>query len=352
MKSVLVRMVSVLLLAALSSGCALIMPKDDAVSRRFFWPSEPDEPKIEWIATYLGDLDIKEKNWFSKIVGDDAVIQFGRPVSVAGDGEGRIVISDQEKGQVYLFDLNTREAVIYGGNDGAASFNSPSGVAVDADGNFYVADTDSKKIYVTDNKNKVVRVINIADKVKSIGGIAIDRVRKKLLVPDARGNQVLFLSLEGEQLGILKGKGYFAYPNAVAVMSDGGIVVVDTFNAALIRFSPEGKYVLSIGKRGDSPGDLSTVSSVAVDSEDHIYATDTRLHNVTIFDKNGATLLAVGGLHSIRTGNIGRGGFLVPLGISIDKNDRIYVADSLNKRVQLFQFLTERYLKENPVKVK
>jgi DNA-binding beta-propeller fold protein YncE len=33
------------------------------------------------------------------------------------------------------------------------------------------------------------------------------------------------------------------------------------------------------------------------------------------------------------------GQFEVPLAISIDKNNRVYVSDSLNARVQVFQFL-------------
>lgn len=131
--------------------------------------------------------------------------------------------------------------------------------------------------------------------------------------------------------------------------SDGSLVIADSYNAAIVRFSAEGKYLSSIGKRGESPGNLALVTGVAVDSEDHIYATDGRLHSVTIFDKEGNTLLVVGGHHSIGTGNIGRGGFQIPQGISIDKNDRIYIADSFNKRVQVMQFLNERYLAEHPV---
>ena len=57
----------------------------------------------------------------------------------------------------------------------------------------------------------------------------------------------------------------------------------------------------------------------------------------------------VGGQHSVGSGNIGRGGFQIPQGISIDKNDRIYVADSLNRRVQVLQYLSQRYLSEHPI---
>jgi hypothetical protein len=37
----------------------------------------------------------------------------------------------------------------------------------------------------------------------------------------------------------------------------------------------------------------------------------------------------------------GPGEFWLPAGICIDVHDRIYVADSYNKRVQIFEFLKE-----------
>lgn len=349
MKSAFVRVMFMLLLAALFSGCALMQPKDDVVPKRFFWPQEPDEPKIEWIATYFGDISIKEKTFMSEIIGVDASVTFARPVSVAGDGEGRIVIADQEKGLVYFFNLNEHEAAIYGGSSGAASFNLPSAVTVDPEGNFYVADNATRKIYIADGKNKISSVLDLSGQVKSIGAITIDRVRKHLIVPDARGGDVIYFTLTGEYIKTLSGKGYFTYPNAVAVTSDGTLFIADSFNATILRFTPEGKYVSSIGRRGDSPGNLTLATCVAVDSEDHIYVTDGRLHNVTIFDKDNNALLVIGGQHSVQSGNIARGGFSVPQGISIDKNDRIYVADSLNRRVQVFQYLNEKYLKQHPI---
>jgi hypothetical protein len=35
------------------------------------------------------------------------------------------------------------------------------------------------------------------------------------------------------------------------------------------------------------------------------------------------------------------GQFALPSGITIDAGDRIWIADSLNRRVQVFQYLTE-----------
>lgn len=191
--------------------------------------------------------------------------------------------------------------------------------------------------------------MDLSAQAKSIGNLTIDRRRSVLVIPDAVGCKVLYFNLKGELQSSVDGKGYFSYPYAVAVSSDGNLFVADAYNATIVRFSAEGKYINAIGKRGDSPGNLTLANGVAVDSEDHVYVTDGRLHNITIFDKDGNTLLVVGGTHSVVTGNVGRGGFLIPQGISIDKNDGIYVADSFNHRVQVLQYLNERYLLEHPL---
>lgn len=348
MKNTIVRLMVVLLFSAFLTACASA-PKIVQPDKRFFWPSEPDEPRIEWINTYTGDLELNEKTIMSDVFGEDSSVQFGRPVAVGADGEGHFVVSDQELGQVMFFDLNKRKVFPLGGSVGAASFTQPSGIAVDSEGNFYVSDTGSRKVFVVSSENKVLRVMDFSEHFKSIGSPTIDRARARLIIPDPRGSKVKIFSLTGELISEVDGKGYFSYPNAVAVESDGTLVIADTFNAVVVRFSLSGKYLSVIGQRGDSPGGLALVTCVAVDSEDHIYVTDGRLSNLTIFDKEGNTLLVVGSSHSVRSGNIGRGGFLVPQGVSIDKNDRIYVSDSLNKRVQVFQYLNKKYLLENPI---
>jgi DNA-binding beta-propeller fold protein YncE len=54
---------------------------------------------------------------------------------------------------------------------------------------------------------------------------------------------------------------------------------------------------------------------------------------VQIFDQQGQLLLHVGG------GGADEGRFWLPTGIAIDQQNRIYVADTYNQRVQIFQLL-------------
>ncbi len=62
---------------------------------------------------------------------------------------------------------------------------------------------------------------------------------------------------------------------------------------------------------------------------------DNRFENVQVFDRDGALLMAFGGEGD------GPGEFALPSGITIDERDRIWIADTYNRRVQVFQYLRE-----------
>jgi len=63
---------------------------------------------------------------------------------------------------------------------------------------------------------------------------------------------------------------------------------------------------------------------------------------VQIFDDKGNILLFFGGA------GFGPSQFYLPAGIYVDKNDRVYVVDSFNARVQIYQYVSERWKKEHP----
>jgi hypothetical protein len=73
---------------------------------------------------------------------------------------------------------------------------------------------------------------------------------------------------------------------------------------------------------------------------------DGRSHSVTICNENGELLLTFGGYYAVsESGKIAPGGFALPTSIDIDSNDKIYVADQMNARVQVFQLLSDAYLR-------
>ncbi|MBE9504343.1 MAG: 6-bladed beta-propeller, partial [Proteobacteria bacterium] len=77
------------------------------------------------------------------------------------------------------------------------------------------------------------------------------------------------------------------------------------------------------------PGDFNIIKGVAIDSEDHIYVTDTMAGNFKIFLMEGELLLVVGATYPRPV----PGGFNLPM--DIDRNDRIYIVDQMNFAFQV-----------------
>lgn len=322
---------------------------------RYFWPAPPDAPKIEWIGAYSSESDLRSPSLLSKITGEGGEFYLERPLTAVSDGNGKVYVANPETASIYVFDFIKQAVYTLGGDPFTGVMQNVNGIALDGKGYVYASDSLAQKIYVIESaSNRHVKTLDISKHAKSIGRFAIDKLAGHIVIPDFVDNHIVVTDLEGKHLFSFgkkgSGDGEFNFPASVALDSEGRIVVVDSRNARIQRFTPEGIFINQFGKRGDSGGDFSIIKSVAIDSEGHIYVTDAKEHRVTIFSTTGEYLLTFGGpLTQLPDTPIAAGGFLVPQGISIDQNDRIYVADQLNGRFQIFQYLNPRYLAQFPV---
>jgi len=71
---------------------------------------------------------------------------------------------------------------------------------------------------------------------------------------------------------------------------------------------------------------------IGSDSEGNLYVVDGIFDTVQAFDRQGRLLFYFG-----QSGD-GPTQFQLPAGLFIDRNDRIYVVDSFNRRVQVFRY--------------
>jgi DNA-binding beta-propeller fold protein YncE len=79
-----------------------------------------------------------------------------------------------------------------------------------------------------------------------------------------------------------------------------------------------------------SSGDFSLPTNVALDKEGNVYVTDTLNNRVEIFDADGGFISEFG------TAGDGPGHFARPKGIAIDRDGHIWVADEVQSRVQVY----------------
>lgn len=345
LKSIAVGLLAITLLSA----CASTGP---VVKKRLFWPPAPDEPKIEWLATYYNDADLRGgSSLIRDLVGEQSDLGFTSPLFIGGNSEDKLVVSDPGQAAFVVLDLNKKKFEVLGGSVMAGSTGKPTGVAFDDKGLVYAGDDRSSKVYVVNSENRVLKVLDLSADVKSVGAFAIDKKRGHLIVPDANSHKVAIFSLDGKLLHSFGKKGgadgEFNYPVGAALDSQGNIYVSDSFNARVQCFSPEGVFVSKFGMRGDGIGDFGIIKGLALDSDDHIYVIDARYSRMQVFNSKGEVLISIGAPYSQSQGEtVVAGGFLLPQGIFIDAHDRIYVADMGNRRLQVFQYMNERELKK------
>ena len=77
-------------------------------------------------------------------------------------------------------------------------------------------------------------------------------------------------------------------PTDVAFLSDGSFVVSDGYgNSRVVKFSADGRHVASWGRPGTGPVEFHTPHSVAVDDDDRIYVADRENDRVQVLDADG-----------------------------------------------------------------
>lgn len=115
------------------------------------------------------------------------------------------------------------------------------------------------------------------------------------------------------------GRDRFTKPSDVLVAPDGSIFVADGHDAAgnnrIVKFSPEGEYLMAWGNTGGDTGEFRDPHALAMDSQGRLFVGDRGNHRIQIFDQQGGHLATWTQ-------------FASPSGMYIDENDTLYVADS------------------------
>jgi hypothetical protein len=207
--------------------------------------------------------------------------------------------------------------------EGVTAWSAATGVDIDSKGNIYVFHrNESMPIMAFDKHGKFLRAWG-QGMFKTTHFLRTDR-DGNVWVTDRGDHQVFKFSPDGKLLMTLGRKGVVGENdsrdafNGVAdlvVAKNGDIFIADgeSSNTRIVKYSKDGKFVSWWGGKGTEPGKFDEPHSIAIDSDGRLYVGDRRNKRVQVFDQKGKFLEQWNHLST-------------PWGVFV-KGDRLYVVD-------------------------
>ena len=211
----------------------------------------------------------------------------------------------------------------------------PYGVAVSKDGVLYITDTVQRKVFVIDPTARTVSFIGESGQgrvVKPIGVAVEDD--GKVFVADASQNRIFGYDADGNLAIAIGHEGELENPSGLAIdQARDRLYVADSKKHVVMCYSSaDGTFVRQVGAPGKDPGLFAFPTNLSVDADGRLYVADTMNFRVQVFDAEGKFLKAIGSMGDA-TGNLSR-----PKGVALDSEGHIYVADANLHRFQIFDY--------------
>jgi len=214
--------------------------------------------------------------------------------------------------------------------------NQPYGIAVDSKGNAYVADQKVGAIFIFNTDTREVELIKngVHAHFVRIIGLAMDD-SDRLFVSDPGLRHVLVFNKDHKAEDVITDG--MSEPSGLAVDTQNRLLYVTDveLDQVLVYDADTLKLLRKIGTTGHkheltTPGDFAKPTGVAVDKDGNVFVADTLNNRIEIFDADGQFISTFG-----KNGD-GPGYFARPKGVAIDSDGHVWVADGAQDRVQVF----------------
>ncbi|MFQ5854383.1 MAG: SMP-30/gluconolactonase/LRE family protein [Anaerolineae bacterium] len=254
-------------------------------------------------------------------------------VAVTPQGDRVYVVESGGERQIHVFDRDGNPLFTFAPPESKPLECAPVYITLDADGKVYVSDRRRHTIDIYTPDGDYQGQVSAPTPDGYWAPLGVSFVGGQLYVTDVTKHEhrVMVLTPAGELLMSFgkegKEPGQFWFPNDVAVDAKGRLYVSDGNNGRLQVFDPDGQFLYEL--RG-----LSLPRGMAIDA-DRLYVVDAVGQGVNVYDISGEVVreLFIFGDFGIEDGR-----FNFPNDIAVDETGRLYIADRVNNRVQVWSY--------------
>ena len=275
------------------------------------------------------------------LVGSKEPIHFKQPVAVSGYANSLYVVDGEggtEGPVVFRYDLidKTIETI---GKIGINFKGDPMGIYVAPDLGFYIADPDGKKVLHFDKSGKLLQTFQDIKNLSRPVDVVVDENSGDVFIADGSYSHIVVFNKVATPVYAIgargTGPGRFRAITALA-KGPNGLYVADRIELPVQELALGGKdSVAGAFRYSLGEGDLIWPTAIALDKNNRVYVSDKSDNTIKIFD-DIRLLATVGG------GGAAPGRFRLITDMWMSDDGYLYVADSLNRRVQVFRVIPER----------
>lgn len=334
---------------ALIAGCAQVPDAPETAGGDqgpLVFPGPPDEPRFVFERTFVSSADViseSEDDAFRRLVtGAQRTGYFlSKPYAVAVH-QGRVFVTDTADRNVKVFDVPQGKFFTIGENE-PGLLAKPLGIDVDRAGRVFVADSTQKMVFIYDRDGKFLRKLGGKELFDRISSVTVDPSGSRVYVVDIGGVRSenhrirVFETATGRHLMDIgkrgNGAGEFNLPRDMAIGVEGRLYVVDGGNFRVQVFNADGSYRESFGAVGRQLGNFARPKEIATDPQGNVYVADAAFGNFQIFTPEGELLMYIGA----RSEQGGPAKYILPSGIAVDDDGRIFFVDQWFAKVDVFR---------------
>ncbi len=271
----------------------------------------------------------------------DIKYNLDQPSDLSIGPNGAIYVVNGVENKIMVFDNGGSFKFSFGEEGtGKGQFKYPLGIDISDSGKVFIADSGNHRIQVFDLEGNFLHMFTVKstpnENPPDPVDVLVSKVKDYIYISDNDNHRIKVYKQNGtyefEWGRFGEEYGEFRYPGILAINQFNEVFVVDVLNTRVQKFDPFGKYLADIGSWGVLPGKFYRPKGVAIDRKGRVFVSDSYMGVIQVFSDSGRFI-------GVLCENNKKKQFITPVGIFIDKSDRLFAVEMRENKVTVVKIL-------------